>query len=416
MKYSTLPVKGTFEVLPEDMELRNWMMDVIKETYINHGFRQIETPAIENIDLLTNSEAGENLQLLFKILKRGDKLEKEIKDINNENYEEKLTEYGLRFDLTLPLSRFYANNKNDLISPFKGFQMGYVWRAERPQKGRFRQFTQCDIDILGDNSRYAEIDLLLTVTSALKKLGFKDSFIRINDRRLLKELIEKSNISSCDFDTVCISLDKLDKIGVDGVIKDLESKSIEREKIDCLINEIEKIKVEGINYFDSEEALELKYIINIISEYYNIKFDPTLVRGMGYYTGAIFEIESNQFKSSIAGGGRYDNMISKFEKDSLPAVGISIGFERIFSILKENKFKIPNKKKKLALVFMDEFVFSETIKLSEKLREYYPTSIIKLENQKKLGKKIKRLENDGFDIIKVIKEESDAQKVLSELT
>jgi histidyl-tRNA synthetase len=318
MKFRTNPAKGTQDVLPEDMALRNYVQDTIRNTYKERGFTQIQTPSIENIDLLTNSDGGENLRMLFKILKRGEKL-----DVTQG--EESLTDLGLRFDLTLPLSRYYANNRNDLPTPFKAIQIGDVWRAERPQKGRYRQFMQCDVDIIGEKSIVSEIELLTTVPEAIKRLGFDNFTIKINDRRLLKEMVLEAEIDEAQFGSVCITLDKVDKIGVEGVRSELASKDLSESQIDALIKRMDT-RLEDMT---SEAAGEIKQIIDIVSKYYPIEFDPTLVRGMGYYTGAIFEVQSSEFKGSLGGGGRYDNLLNKYQNDPIPAVGFSIGFERI---------------------------------------------------------------------------------------
>ncbi|AKL94027.1 histidyl-tRNA synthetase HisS [Clostridium aceticum] len=388
MKFNSNPVRGTFDVLPQDMELRNWVQDTIKKTYRQRGYMQMETPCIENLELLNHSEGGENLRLLFKILKRGDKL------TFDELSENALCDLGLRFDLTLPLSRFYANNRNELPTPFKSFQMGYVWRAERPQKGRFRQFTQCDIDIIGEKSIYAEIDLLLTIPKALYELGFKNFTIKINDRRLLKDMVVKAGFKEEDFDTVCITLDKMDKVGEDGVTQELLDKAYEEAKVHKLLELLNT----NIGGFDSEHAKELQKAIDIVSKYYPIDFEPTLVRGMGYYTGPIFEIVSEDFRGSIAGGGRYDNLLSKFQKDSIPAVGFSIGFERIITILKERNFKIPTMEKKVALVFTEEQQLKEVIDLTEKLTGGGSLVTNFFVNRNKLGKKVNQLEEQGYEV------------------
>ncbi|MBB6214054.1 histidyl-tRNA synthetase [Anaerosolibacter carboniphilus] len=404
MKFSAKPVKGTFDVLPEDMELRNWVRNVISNAYLSRGYTQIETPCIENLDLLTNSEGGENLSLLFKILKRGNKLD------FNDLSENALCDLGLRFDLTLPLSRFYANNRNELPMPFKAFQTGYVWRAERPQKGRFRQFTQCDIDIIGDKTIYAEIDLMLTVPKALYDLGFRNFTIKINDRRLLKELVLAAGFTESQFDTVCISLDKTDKIGTSGVISDLQTKGFEDDTIRQLISSLE-IDLEN---FDSPYARDLKKIMDVTAKYYSILFDPTLVRGMGYYTGPIFEVVSDEFKGSIAGGGRYDNLLSKFQNESVPAVGFAIGFERIVAILKERGFTIPKRdKRKIALIVLDETFTDKAIALSESLIAQENIAAIHYVNKKKLGKKIEALEKEGYEKIQIVDENTTEESFKS---
>lgn len=370
------------------MELRNWVQDTIKKVYRERGYMQIETPCIENLDLLNDGEGGENLRLLFKILKRGEKL------TFDELSENALCDLGLRFDLTLPLSRFYANNRNELPTPFKAFQMGYVWRAERPQKGRFRQFTQCDIDIIGDKTIYAEIDILLTLPKAIESLGFKNFTIKINDRRLLKDIVVGAGFKEEDFDSICITLDKMDKVGQEGVTEELVSKGYRKEDIEKLLAQLNT----NIGNFDNQYARELQKAIDVVSKYYPIEFEPTLVRGMGYYTGAIFEIVSDEFRGSIAGGGRYDNLLSKFQRDSIPAVGFSIGFERIVTILKEKNFKIPKEQKKIALVFTEDELLDQVINRIEDLTKEGNIATMVNVTRNKLGKKISQLEEQGYEV------------------
>lgn len=389
MKLRTQPAKGTRDVLPEDMAIRNYVLETIRNTYEENGFTQIQTPSIENIDLLTNSDGGENLRMLFKILKRGDKLN--LTEVN----ENDLTDLGLRFDLTLPLSRYYANNRNDLPMPFKAIQIGDVWRAERPQKGRYRQFMQCDVDIIGEKSIVCEIELLTTVPEAIKRLGFENFTIKINDRRLLKEMVLSSNIDESIFPSVCISLDKADKIGVDGVKKDLKEKGLNDSQIESLIKRMDT-KLEDL---DTEAAKEVNRIINVVSKYYPIEFDPTLVRGMGYYTGAIFEIQSSEFKGSLGGGGRYDTLLNKFQNDPIPGVGFSIGFERIIDLLKSKELQVESKEK-VAIVYSEDENLEKAFDISQSLKGKI-TSVYQVKRNK-IGKKLHRLEQEGFNEIMVV--------------
>lgn len=391
MKFRTKPAKGTQDILPNDMALRNYVLDTIKRTYNEKGFTQIQTPSVENIDLLTNSDGGENLRMLFKILKRGDKL-------NLENpTEQDLTDLGLRFDLTLPLSRYYANNRNELPTPFKAIQIGDVWRAERPQKGRYRQFMQCDVDIIGEASIISEIELLTTVPEAIKRLGFENFTIKINDRRLLKEMVIAAGIDEDAFGSVCITLDKVDKIGIEGVRKELAGKALNDAQIEALLTRMDT-KLEDL---DSEAAKEINQIIQIVSAYYPIEFDPTLVRGMGYYTGAIFEVQSSEFKGSLGGGGRYDNLLNKFQNDPIPAVGFSIGFERIVDLLKSKDINV-TQAEKTAIVYLEDAYLSKAVALSQEMGgEGKITSLYKMKSNK-LGKKLNRLEQEGFTNIIVV--------------
>lgn len=390
MKFRTKPAKGTQDILPEDMALRNYVQDTIRNTYREKGFTQIQTPSVENIELLSNSDGGENLRMLFKILKRGEKLDLTAG-------EEALADLGLRFDLTLPLSRFYANNRNDLPMPFKSIQIGDVWRAERPQKGRYRQFMQCDVDIIGESSIVSEVELLTTVPEAIKRLGFENFKIVINDRRLLKEMVVSADIDESLFSTVCISLDKVDKIGVDGVKKDLFEKGLNDTQIEALIERMDT----DLGSLESDAAKEIKTIIDIVSAYYPVEFDPTLVRGMGYYTGAIFEVQSSDFKGSLGGGGRYDTLLNKYQNDPIPAVGFSIGFERIVDLLKSKGKKV-DVEEKIAFVYVDPLFLEKAVKLSQDIiGENKITSIYQVKKNK-MGKKINRLKEEGFTEIIVV--------------
>ena len=357
MALSKKPVTGMKDILPAEMQLRDYCIGVIKETYAKFGFTSIETPCVENIQNLTSKQGGENEKLIFKILKRGEKL-----NLETAKEEGDLVDGGLRYDLTVPLVRFYSNHSNELASPFKALQIGNVWRADRPQKGRYRQFMQCDIDILGEPSNLAEIELILATTTTLGRLGFKDFKIRINERRILKAMAAYSGFPEESFDTVFIILDKMDKIGMDGVARELEESGFAADaakKYLELFAELSKQpdglswlagKLEG--YLEPEVEENLQEIIASVratkASDFEIVFDPTLVRGMSYYTGTIFEISMPQFGGSCGGGGRYDKMVGKFTGNDVPACGFSIGFERIILIMLENGFTIPGQPKKVA--------------------------------------------------------------------
>ena len=357
MALSKKPVTGMKDILPAEMQLRDYCIGVIKETYAKFGFTSIETPCVENIRNLTSKQGGENEKLIFKILKRGEKL-----NLETAKEEGDLVDGGLRYDLTVPLVRFYSNHSNELASPFKALQIGNVWRADRPQKGRYRQFMQCDIDILGEPSNLAEIELILATTTTLGRLGFKDFKIRINERRILKAMAAYSGFPEESFDTVFIILDTMDKIGMDGVARELEESGFAADaakKYLELFAELSKQpdglswlagKLEG--YLEPEVEENLQEIIASVratkASDFEIVFDPTLVRGMSYYTGTIFEISMPQFGGSCGGGGRYDKMVGKFTGNDVPACGFSIGFERIILIMLENGFTIPGQPKKVA--------------------------------------------------------------------
>ncbi len=360
MALSKKPVTGMKDILPREMEIRDYVIRIIKDTYRKFGFTGIETPCMENIENLTNKQGGENEKLIFKVLKRGEKL-----DLSTAQNETDLSDLGMRYDLTVPLVRFYSNNNANLASPFKALQIGPVWRADRPQRGRYRQFYQCDIDILGETSNLAEIELITATTTCLGKLGFKNFEIRINDRRILKAMASYAGFAEESFDDVFIILDKMDKIGLDGVKEDLISHGFEQSNVEKyleLFKGLEEHKTDGLEYIsnalgDSLNAEVKDWLDEIITSVeaakaaqFDMVFDPTLVRGMSYYTGTIFEIAIPEFGGSCGGGGRYDKMVGKFTGQDTAACGFSIGFERIVLLLLEQDFKIPDEGKKIAFL------------------------------------------------------------------
>lgn len=357
MALSKKPVTGMKDILPAEMQIRDYVIGLIKETYKGFGFTPIETPCVENIANLSNKQGGENEKLIFKIMKRGEKFNLEKAACEND-----LADSGLRYDLTVPLSRFYSNNAANLPKPFKALQIGPVWRADRPQKGRFRQFYQCDIDILGDPTNLAEIELILATTTLLGKIGFSGFKVRINDRRILKAMAKFSGFPEDRFDEVFIILDKMDKIGLDGVAEELKKAGFAQESVSTYLDMFGQLEQEenGISYIGQKlaDVMEgnatdnLQQIVSTVeqttSSSFDIVFDPTLVRGMSYYTGTIFEIEMEGFPGSVAGGGRYDEMVGKFTNMQTPACGFSIGFERIVTILLDNGFQVPGSGQKKA--------------------------------------------------------------------
>lgn len=339
------------------MKIRDYVIRVIKETYGKFGFTSIETPCMEDIENLSSKQGGENEKLIYKILKRGEQL-----DLQSAQSEADVVDYGMRYDLTVPLVRYYSNHANDLPSPFKALQMGNVWRADRPQKGRYRQFMQCDIDILGEASNLAEIELILATTTTLGNLGFQNFEIRINDRRILKAMAAYSGFAEADFDSVFIILDKMDKIGLDGVARELEACGYQKENIDkylALFRGFQKtdeslafIEEKLSGFLDEEVQTSFREIIDSVTatkgDFFKLVFDPTLVRGMSYYTGTIFEIAMPELGASCGGGGRYDKMVGRFTGKDVPACGFSIGFERIILILMESGFQVPSQNRKIA--------------------------------------------------------------------
>lgn len=357
------PVTGMKDILPAEMQIREYVTSQIKETYKSFGFSQIETPCVEHIENLTSKQGGDNEKLIFKILKRGEKL-----NLETAQTESDVVDGGLRYDLTLPLSRYYANNSASLPSPFKALQMGSVWRADRPQKGRFRQFVQCDIDILGDATSMAEIELILATTTALGKICKDEKFtVRINDRNILKAMAIYSGFPEEFMDQVFITLDKLDKIGMDGVQAELKENGFSEESIAKYTELLSSVTADSKGVLNLGQALSgvlgenvaenLAHIMDTVTSVLDTEadcslvFDPTLVRGMGYYTGTIFEVSVEGLGYSVAGGGRYDKMIGKFTGMDTPACGFSIGFERIVGMLLDKGFTVPSAGGKVAYLF-----------------------------------------------------------------
>ncbi len=428
------PVTGMKDILPREMEIRDYAIGLIKETYKTFGFTSVETPAVEHIENLSSNQGGENEKLIFKVMKRGDKLAsaaQKLVETGNASDEGTsldagtLADCGLRYDLTLPLSRYYSNNANDLPSPFKALQMGNVWRADRPQRGRYRQFMQCDIDILGEPAILAEIELILATTTLLGKLEFKNFTIRINDRRILKAMAAYSGFAEEDYDTVFIILDKMDKIGLDGVKEELLKEGYAEDKVEKYlglyaklykeedgdsannseansINDIKYIQSELGDFLDAEVSNNLQTIITSVegakAADFRMKFDPTLVRGMSYYTGPIFEISMDEYGGSVGGGGRYDEMIGKFTGQSTPAVGFSIGFERIVMLLLENDFQVPGTGSKKAYLIEKNMPADKMQKIMTLAKEERDKGVIVNVSVMKKNKKFQKekMQEEGY--------------------
>lgn len=411
MALTKKPVTGMKDITPAEMQIREYVMNQIRETYKGFGFSQIETPCVEHIENLTSKQGGDNEKLIFKILKRGDKLNLETAKEEND-----LADSGLRYDLTLPLSRYYANNAANLPSPFKALQMGSVWRADRPQKGRFRQFTQCDIDILGEPSNLAEIELITATTTTIGRLGFKNFEIRINERRILKAMAAYSGFEEKDYDSIFITLDKMDKIGLEGVAAELGEEGYAKESIDKYLELFELLKdrkdvAEGVaflkdklgDFLDQEVADSLTEIATAVNATKNAEFtlvfDPTLVRGMSYYTGTIFEIAMPELGAACGGGGRYDKMIGKFTGNDVPACGFSIGFERIILLLMESGFKIPERPKRVAYLVEKKYPAEKLVDVMKQAKEARENGqqvlVVRMNKNKKFQKE--QLSKEGYE-------------------
>ena len=411
MALSKKPVNGMKDILPAEMEIRDYVTNVIKDTYRSFGFTAIETPCMENIANLSNKQGGENEKLIFKVMKRGEKL-----NLETAKEEADVVDFGMRYDLTVPLSRFYSNNANNLPSPFKALQMGSVWRADRPQRGRYRQFTQCDIDILGEPSNLAEIELITATTTTIGRLGFKNFEIRINERRILKAMAAYSGFAEEDYDSVFITLDKMDKIGVEGVAEELAKDGYPQENIDkylelfALLNDKKEV-AEGVafladklgEFLDEEVVTNMTEIATAVNATkgaeFTLVFDPTLVRGMSYYTGTIFEIAMPELGAACGGGGRYDKMIGNFTGNDVPACGFSIGFERIILLLMESGFKIPESPKKVAYLVEKKYPAEKLVDVMKQASEARANGqqvlVVRMNKNKKFQKE--QLNAQGYE-------------------
>lgn len=419
MKFRKTPVKGTCDLLPDEMRLREYVLSMIKETYELYGFAQIETPVMEHIENLTGKQGGENEKLMFQILKRGAELKRAFEDGKSD-----LADSGLRYDLTVPLARYYANNMSKLTMPFKSLQIGNVFRADKPQKGRFRQFMQCDIDILGDYTILAEIELIAAtatmLTNIFKEVEISEFTVHINDRKLLKAMGAYSGFSKENFDEVFICLDKIDKLGADKVKEELLFKGYPNDSVTKFISIFSSWNEESSctefcnfltnNFIDIQVIDNIDTIIACVKKMINkdvkLVYNPSLVRGMSYYTGTIFEISIKGYNFSIAGGGRYDEMIGKFCGQNIAACGFSIGFERIITILKDNAKNNNYRNKKSVAILLDKNISSERIieifEEATALREGGRIVLVQPIN-KNVKFQVENLEKDGYtDIRKVL--------------
>ena len=414
MTFSKKPVKGMTDFLPTDMRLRESVLGEIKRIYASYGFSQIETPCIEHIGNLTSKQGGDNEKLIFRIEKRGAAFQRAWES----GVRDDLVDNGLRYDLTVPLARFYANNKEQLPSPFRSLQIGPVWRADQPAKGRFRQFVQCDIDVLGDASNLAEIELITATSAALSrvlgKAGVKSFTVHVNDRQILRAAALKAGFTEEQLPGVLVTLDKLDKIGFEGVEAELLANGADEA---CAKTYLDLFRREAGSTFSKSfcdavdpEGLEqvaanLDEIIAsaaaLTDEGVQVVFDPTLVRGMGYYTGPIFEVTVDGFGISIAGGGRYDQMIGKFCGEDVCACGFSIGFERIIALLRDaGVADLEDVQPQGAVAFLVDARASsdqrrEALKAAQALRAQGRDAAV-LPMRKNMKRQIQVLEAEGF--------------------
>lgn len=368
------------DFLPADVRKRDYALRVIKQVYESYGFEPLETPSVENLETLMGKYGDEGNQLVFKILKRGEKL-----DLANASKESDLSDLALRYDLTVPLARVVANNKNDLPKFFKRYQIQPVWRADRPAKGRFREFYQCDVDAIGSSSMVVEAELLSAVSEILRRLGFEDFTIRLNDRRVLTEILDTAGVPDELHTDALVAIDKLDKIGSEGVAKELSDRGISDQASAMLLEIFAKtqeihnqesdinrtIVANLINIVSNETLSELGQILKFAPKA-PILIDPSLARGLSYYTGAIMEITVPDLAGSLGGGGRYDGLIGMFGKEQIPACGFSLGLERILVVMEERGMFPPEIAEStpadvLVTIFSEDTV-PDSLKLANELR------------------------------------------------
>lgn len=389
------PVEGMKDYLPEENALREELIRKITGVYAENGYRRITTPIVESLENLDNSDGGENLKLIYRIEKRGEKLEKALASGDKAA----LCDLGLRYDLTLPLARYYTAHSAGLPVPFKVIQVDRVYRAERPQKGRMREFIQCDIDILGSESLDCEAELMTVTAEALREIGIGAFHIAVNHRAVIRDVILACGFPEDRVNSVCISMDKLDKIGADGVKAELLEKGFSSESVGKLAEILANPPktADGLKKLGAGEAADELFSVieaarGLSDGKYDVRFELTLIRGQGYYTGTVFEVISDEFGGTVAGGGRYDGLIGRFTGKDVPAVGFSIGFERIFSVLTERGIKSSEKSR--AAVLYEEGRFPDAFRRSRGLLGEYNVTLVPM--KKKLGKQFSQLEQQGF--------------------
>lgn len=406
MKRTLTPVRGTNDYLPKEMALREKVRGIILKTYEKYGFMQISAPILEDIDNLLGSDGGDNTKLIFKVLKRGEKL-----DLTKENLTEKdIVDIGLRYDLTVPMVRLFSNNQNSLPTPFKTIQIDYSFRADRPQRGRSRQFIQCDIDILGDATQNAEIDVINTTAKTFLALGFKNFVCKLNDRRILSDLIIGTGFDNSSEADICIVLDKLDKIGLEGVTAELLDRGFEKEKVLGLMQKIEKVQQSGFDALAEfgvraeviESVQKILSCTNSLSGgEYEVVFDVSIVRGQGYYTGAVYEFYMQGFSGACGGGGRYDKMVEKMTGKSIPAVGFGLGFEPTCMLIAEQNL-LRSEEKLIACIYYPEDNFADVLNYVEELNKLNNVSAIPA--KKNLAFQLQTLKENGFTDFVIFKD------------
>ncbi len=424
---STKPARGTRDFLPADVRKRDHVIGVIKEVYSSYGFEPLETPAFENLETLMGKYGEEGNQLIFKILKRGEKLDEAM----NENPQSairnpQLSDLALRYDLTVPLARVVANNKNGLPKFFKRYQIQPVWRADRPARGRFREFYQCDVDAIGSSSMVVEGELLSAVSDILRRLGFEDFTIRLNHRQVLTDILDTAGVPADKHTDALVAIDKMDKIGAEGVADELSERGVSDEasamlmeifaKTQEILNQEKDINrtivANLINIVSNETLSELGQILKF-AEKAPILIDPSLARGLSYYTGAIMEITVPDLAGSLGGGGRYDGLIGMFGKEQIPACGFSLGLERILVVMDERGMFPPEIADSTAADVMvtiwNEETVADSLKLARELRSHGLRVTVYPEADK-LGKQFKYADAIGIPFVCVQGEDEKMAK------
>ena len=397
------PPRGMRDFLPLEKLKREQVLARIRGTYRSHGFSEIETPALEDLAKLTSGQGGDNEKLAYRVMKRGAELDEALASGDSST----LSDLGLRFDLTVPLTRYYATNRAELPTVFKAIQTGPVWRAERPQKGRYRQFVQCDIDIIGDASTLAEVDLLVSSLDALDSLGLQDAIIRVNHRELLAKNLSSLGVAEADRPAAMIIIDKLDKIAAEGVAGELA------ERFGAEVGSKATAWLAAIAA-DTSVPAELADLFTAVETRHKgrLRFDATLVRGMGYYTGPIFEIEHPASGSSIGGGGRYDGMVGRWLGTDVPAVGISLGFERVVDLVDAAKFTSRAASAVLVLENESPVTVANALARQRELQDYGTDVRLEL-RPKKLNLLLETLGKQGFDKFALVDESTTTAEALA---
>ncbi|QWF79397.1 histidine--tRNA ligase [Amycolatopsis sp. CA-230715] len=414
MKTDNSPARGTRDLLPASVATRDRVLGLIQDVYRRFGYQRIETPALERIERLTAGQGGDNEKLLFRILRRGldERLPAETELTG-------LVDMGLRYDLTVPLTRFYSQYRAELPQPFRSFQFGPVWRAERPQKGRYRQFYQCDIDVIGEASVLAEAELIEATTAALAAVGLSGTTVRLSDRRFLSALATAAGVPRDAHAGFFVTVDKLDKIGWDGVTAELTGDrgldasvaSAAREKIEALADlpadKVAAVLADVVPGLPEEVVADLATTAGCLAGLpCSWAFDPTLVRGMGYYTGQIFEITHPDAAGSIAGGGRYDELIGRSIGTDVPACGFSIGFERIVDLVAAEP-----PADRVAVLYEADVPVAQALATARRLREERGGVVSAVKRSGKFPAQLTRLEGWGFTGFLALKADQDPGEV-----